>query len=686
MDDNANENARPGDESGRAQGSAMEMKSTRSFEVNDATWSHSRKPSLQPYIDAGLQLIPLHKWDAKDAKQRPRGKTPRDGAWQVREYDSDAVADAADRDGINVGVRLPASVMVLDVDPRNFGDDDSLLALMIDTGMDLRGVPQTATGSGGSHYWFSKPIDVQLLDSLEKYPGVEFKSFGRQVVSAGSRHPNGVVYAWVGNMPNLRGLPDMPASLLELTRRPIRSHGEAAGLGELTPDMLAETLEQLDPTKFSDHDAWLNLMMASHHATNGEGRQEFIDWSTGDATYADDAWVIGRRWDSLHAEAGRGGRPITIKYLHKVVQEHGGQVAQVAAEDDFEPVDMADFPVTPKQKRWHFLTLEQLEALPPPKWLVDGVIQEDTIVAIYGPPESFKSFLAIDLVMSVASNRTWHGRDVVAGAVLYIAAEGALGLTKRAKAWKAEHGVGSVPFHLMHNDLNLAQEKEAAEFCRQMTAELGPLRMIVVDTLNQTATGADENSAQDMGRYVKSMKRMRDETGATVVVVHHSGKDATKGMRGSTALLGGMDTTIEVIRPDEEGMAINVKVKKQKDGEKERPMQFSMTKIADSLVLRPTLETVKGTVESFIGTPLRDWVAKEVLERGGRMAFKDLVNARVELTGGKDRMTRMNLQAVLAEGEGHATQSSDGTRVWMERKGGNSRGELEVVAVAGAEQ
>ena len=335
MDDRGNENARPGNESGRAR-VLPEMKSTRSFEIDDAAWTLLRKPSLQPYIDAGLQLIPLHRWNVYDAKKRPRGKTPRDGAWQAREYDSNTVADAAERDGINVGVRLPASVMVLDVDPRNFGGGDSLLALMIDTGMDLRRVPQTATGSGGSHYWFSKPIDVQLLDSLDAYPGVEFKSLGRQVVSAGSKHPNGVVYTWVGEPPNLRELPDIPASLLEMIRRPVRAHGEAAGLGELTPLMLAETLEQLEPTDFGEHDEWLNLMMACHHATNGEGRLEFIDWSTGDAKYADDAWIIGRRWDSLDKEAGNGGRPITIKYLHKVVQAHGGQVAQVAPEDDFE--------------------------------------------------------------------------------------------------------------------------------------------------------------------------------------------------------------------------------------------------------------------------------------------------------------------------------------------------------------
>jgi hypothetical protein len=292
---------------------------------------------MRAYVEAGLQLIPLHRWDATDAKGRARGKTPRDGAWQAREYDSRAVIDLSEKTGVNVGVRLPASVMVLDVDPRNFpAGRDSLAELVRDVGLDLGVAPHTVTGSGGHHYWFRKPPDVSLLDSLDGYQGVEFKSHGRQVVAAGSVHPNGTHYEWDDLSPGLGDAPEMPATLLRLCRRPTRAHGEAAGLGELSPEMLAATLGQLEAEDFQDHDRWRDLMMACHHATNGEGRQEFIEWSTQDARYQDDAWVIGRRWDSLHATSGKGGRPVTIKYLHKVVQEAGGEVARVAPEDDFD--------------------------------------------------------------------------------------------------------------------------------------------------------------------------------------------------------------------------------------------------------------------------------------------------------------------------------------------------------------
>jgi hypothetical protein len=290
---------------------------------------------MEAYVSAGLQLIPLHRWNHVDDRGRQRGKSPRDGAWQAKTYDSRAVMASAEAGGYNVGVRLPPTVMVLDVDPRNFPEGRNVLAeLVAALRLDLSVCPHTVTGSGGDHFWFSKPADVTLLDSLEDYPGIEFKSMGRQVVAAGSVHPSGAHYVWDDLAPFLHEMPDLPDQMMRLIRRPTRAHGEAAGLGELTPTMLAETLEQLDAEDFSSHDDWLNLMMACHHATAGEGRQEWIEWCTRDPDYADDGWIIGRRWDSLHTATG--SRPVTVKYLHKVVQEHGGEVARTEPEDDFD--------------------------------------------------------------------------------------------------------------------------------------------------------------------------------------------------------------------------------------------------------------------------------------------------------------------------------------------------------------
>ena len=341
----------------RGQGGLQESTSKGTYGSNDAAALPRTTPlfDVDCLIRAGLTLIPLHRWDAKDARGRPRGKSPMDGAWQVKDYDNRAVLERAKQAGLNVGVRLPATWVVLDVDPRNFEDGvDSLAKLVADTGVDLSTAPHVITGSGGHHYYFRKPEDLSLMDSLENYPGIEFKSLGRQVVAPGSIHPCGKRYEWDDLTPPPIEAPQMPESLLSLAKRPVRANGEAAGYGELTPEMLAETLDQLDPDDFKDHDSeWLPLMMACHHATAGEGRQEFIDWSTQASGYEDHGYLIGRRWDSLHANpsAGRRGRPVTIKYLHKVVQDAGGAVACPKPEDEFDVVAVEEDEKLPRLER-----------------------------------------------------------------------------------------------------------------------------------------------------------------------------------------------------------------------------------------------------------------------------------------------------------------------------------------------
>lgn len=349
------ENARGGQDRGRGQ-EYMEEVCVETHAVNDAASLPVAVPSfsekrmirqydMETYIRNGLQLIPLYKWNVVDSKNRQRGKSPRDKAWSIKPYDSQAVLDQAGRSNANVGVRLPANVMVLDVDPRNFGEGhDRLAELVATTGLDLSLAPHVITGSGGSHYYYRKPADVSLLDSLEAFPGIEFKSLGRQVVVAGSIHPCGEHYVWDDFAPPLDDMPELPESLLRLTKRPVRAYGEASGFGELTPELLAETIEQLDPEDFQDQNDWLNLMMSCHHATAGEGRQEFIDWSIGDPKYAEDAKVIGGRWDSLHASpsGGRAQRPVTIRHLHQVMKKAGGYVAQPRPEDDFEEYELSD--------------------------------------------------------------------------------------------------------------------------------------------------------------------------------------------------------------------------------------------------------------------------------------------------------------------------------------------------------
>ncbi len=304
---------------------------------------------LRPYLDAGWQLIPLHSHDYFDehrGKRRERGKSPLHGNWTRRPYKSkDQVKHM--KGGQNVGVRLRAGDLVVDVDPRNFKKgDDPFKRLLEDCGMDLSGYPtvETGRGDGGLHIYMTKPADVSVRDSLKDYEGVEFKTLGRQVVSAGSLHPvSKKIYAWDFLSSPLKDAMPAPTKLINLIRRPSRSL--STGGGEHTQEELATMLDGLEPEDFSNHDEWFTLMQACHHATAGDGRMEFIEWCTRDPEYSSDGGIIGRRWDSLHADNGNGPR-VTYRTLHKLLldADAGDCIPRKPASDDFELIGPEDLP------------------------------------------------------------------------------------------------------------------------------------------------------------------------------------------------------------------------------------------------------------------------------------------------------------------------------------------------------
>lgn len=302
-----------------------------------AEWNF-RPDQLDLYRGTGYELIPLHVPDAVDERGRKIGKAPYKG-WRK---DRPLTVDEAHQhmaEGGNVGVRLKDDDLVIDVDPRNFLEgDDPIARLERDLGIDLSGYPTVVTGSGGLHIYTKMAAGTLLRDTLEDYQGVEFKAQGRQVVAAGSSHPDfNKPYLFDELAGDLASPQQAPSCLVELALRPGRV--AAVDAGDITAERLGEMLEGLDPVRYRDHTSWLEVMMACHHATAGEGRDEFLEWSTSDGQYAKDAWLIGRRWDSLHAD--QAGRRVTQKTLFKALVDAGRQdlLPRSTAEEDF-PEDL----------------------------------------------------------------------------------------------------------------------------------------------------------------------------------------------------------------------------------------------------------------------------------------------------------------------------------------------------------
>jgi len=238
--------------------------------------------------------------------------------------------------------------IVIDADPRNYAGEDSLKALRADFA--LPECPTVMTGGGGFHLYLSKPADLRIAAKLKGYPGIDFKTAGGQVVAAGSIHPETEDnYAWDPLEDNDLSLrPVAPITLLDaLALGSARTAFAESGV--IDSDQLATLLEALSAEQFSDHDTWLKLMMACHHATSGEGVDEFVAWSVTDARYAGHDETVRGRWASLSASRDHA---VTYLTLFKAVSEAGRSdlleaVMRSEASDDFADDLPPEPPVAP---------------------------------------------------------------------------------------------------------------------------------------------------------------------------------------------------------------------------------------------------------------------------------------------------------------------------------------------------
>ena len=182
---------------------------------------------------------------------------------------------------------------------------------------------------------------------------------------------------------------------------------------------------------------------------------------------------------------------------------------------------------------------------------VEGVLISSQMSVVYGPSNSGKTFFAADLALHVALGWRWRGLEVDQGGVLYIAAEGAYGIQNRVAAFKAAHDVAeSIPFTVIPVSVNMYDSDEEMERLINTVLikarEFGSISLVVVDTLARVMSGGDENTTVDMSQFVGHCDDLRVATKSHVMVVHHSGKDTSKGARGSSALRAATDTEIEI--------------------------------------------------------------------------------------------------------------------------------------------
>jgi len=222
---------------------------------------------------------------------------------------------------------------------------------------------------------------------------------------------------------------------------------------------------------------------------------------------------------------------------------------------------------------------DQIE-MRPPHWLLRGMLERDTFALIFGDPGCGKSFLAIDWACRVATGTPWRGHDVRSGPVVYVAGEGQQGFGRRIRAWSEHHGVSlaDMPLYLapavaIPSATDLVALVTAID--AGVTALLGQPILIVLDTLARCFGGGDENSTQDMSRFVAACDAIRQRYSCTILVVHHAGHGDKSRARGAIALKAALDAEYRLA--NDTGLLLTAT--KMKDAEMPPPLALELVTV-----------------------------------------------------------------------------------------------------------
>jgi len=495
------------------------------------------------------------------------------------------------------------------------GRVSGLVAIDIDirpghTGMDWLdehryALPETRTHktrSGGLHLLFRVPEDIDIRNSASRIaPGVDVRGEGGYIILPPSPGYAVADESEPAEMPRwlIRACmpPEVAPAAPQAPRAAARHGGTPYGLVALDAECQAVTrapFGRQEPTlneaglkvgaliaggELEEGPALAELLAAARFIPSEPGREA---WSPAEIEKKVRRAIQDGKAKPRQAPARPA--PWESQSVPPPIDDPGyWDAVGVAHEEDGEPVVEPEPPAQDRTQNRTSLPLVYFDAIEPSldvRDFVQGLLVEQSSAVLYGESNSGKTFFATDVALRVAAGIPFFGRRVEQGGVLYLALEGGQGFRNRVAAWRDRHAKGR-PVHfvaipsqvnLLHPDADtprvIAAAAEAAE-------HMGiSIKLIVVDTLARAMAGGNENAPEDMGALVMNMDKIRAATGATVLFIHHSGKDAAKGARGHSSLRAAIDTEIEVEAGD--GPVRRATVVKQRDMKKGDVFAFEL--------------------------------------------------------------------------------------------------------------
>lgn len=363
------------------------------------------------------------------------------------------------------------------------------------------------TGSGGYHLFYQFPTNVAKVSNRVKlFEGADLRADGGFIVLPPTIHPNGNRYEWIK-----RGIPGaFPVAFLDLQSKPVVQN----------EGWISEALRGVSEGGRNDTCARL----AGYFFKKGVN--------------ADIVEALLMEWNE------RNDPPLpvhevrtTIRSIERSHVGDGQQFTQIQFEDDrnqsqqpsstFDVMRMSDY-----VKGYGGDGVS---------WLVQDWLPDKSITFLVSPPESYKTWILLDLAVSISAGVPFLGSYAInqTGPTLIIQQEDShSGLTDRlaliveqklgmnpeldGDTWKIPT-MPDIPIYIHPSRMLRFDNKKVMEELEKQIEIIKP-KVIMIDPLYSTTSGVD-NYMADLANQMMVLKTWRDKYGCSFVIAHHSRKN-----------------------------------------------------------------------------------------------------------------------------------------------------------------
>src|SRR3989344_2210855 len=426
------------------------------------------------------------------------------------------------------------------------------------TGLEIPVTPTVKTGGGGKHWYFRHPgCEVKNRVRIQSRK-IDLRGDHGYAIAPPSLHPSGEKYEWIVGLDTpLAELPDW------LYKKPKNVQAKEVKPATIPNDTWGGVMDGV--TEGQRHDAAVRVAgkLMAH-----------IPRRDRDSV----ALPLLKAWNEQNIP------PLPDEEVHKVYEDIRERHERGEVSGD-----------APSRER-KLLSVADLLAYEPTTYpfLIDPLVPHRGITALSGHPGVGKSWVMLEIAKSIASGKPLFGKfPTLKGNVLIVDEES--GIDEMWKRAKMLDYVEDLPifFHIT-GGFKLDNESDLARLLA--TVQKNEISLVIFD--NYVAMHSKpENSAEDTARVMEALQKF-NEVGAGGLYIHHLRKDSimkfgyAQALRGSSALLGRLDSLIVVrkITSDDVSDEIQVLHEKARRGKKVPMFQISLTEESGKMLFADLVE------------------------------------------------------------------------------------------------